>query len=47
MPSTLHMPRIGTVRGGGDWAVIERIIQKALADTDFDVYVYDLPQEAA
>ena len=38
---SFHMPRIGAGLGGGDWSIIEQIIQDALPDSD--VYVYDLP----
>lgn len=38
--ATVHMPRIGAGLAGGDWSVIENIIeQEALVN----VWVYDLP----
>jgi len=40
---TVHMPRIGAKRGGGDWSVIKAII---LATMKVDTYVYTLPAEA-
>ena len=43
---TIHMPRIGAGLGGGDWNVIESMIQAILVDTyTLDVYVYDLPKQ--
>jgi O-acetyl-ADP-ribose deacetylase (regulator of RNase III) len=35
----VHMPRIGTVRAGGKWEVIVKIIRKTIS---VDVTVYDL-----
>ena len=37
--NTVHMPRIGCGLGGGDWNVIEKIIEQAFNGTE--VYVYD------
>ncbi len=37
---TVHMPRIGTMRAGGDWKIIEEIIKRVMT---VDVYVYTLP----
>lgn len=37
---TLHMPRIGSGLAGGDWGLIESLIDEIC--WDFDVYVYDL-----
>jgi O-acetyl-ADP-ribose deacetylase (regulator of RNase III) len=37
--ATLHMPRIGTGLSGGDWDVIESIIQDVVT---VDVFIYDL-----
>lgn len=42
MPLTVHMPRIGTGLGGGDWEIIEDIIIRMLCDYGIIVYVYDL-----
>lgn len=39
----IHMPRIGCGLAGGDWALVEPLIQKTLVAYGFDVYVYDLP----
>jgi hypothetical protein len=39
----LHMPRIGCGLGGGTWSMVEAIIRKALADTNFEIFVYDPP----
>ena len=38
---TVHMPRIGSGLAGGDWAVIEAIINDTIT---VDVFVYDLPK---
>lgn len=38
---TIHMPRIGCGLGGGDWDVIEKIIDDELAG--IPVFVYDVP----
>lgn len=40
--STIHMPRIGTGLGGGNWKYVESIINEKLFE--YDVYVYDLPR---
>ena len=43
---TVHMPRIGTGLGGGDWTIIELMIMNILVEFHkLDVYVYDLPRE--
>jgi hypothetical protein len=41
--ATLHMPRIGTGLAGGDWTVVEALINKHLAA--HTVYVYDLSKD--
>lgn len=38
--ASIHMPRIGSGLAGGDWLVIEKLINECLHD--IDVYVYDL-----
>lgn len=38
--ATIHMPRIGCGLAGGDWSVVESIINRTLKDVD--VTVYDL-----
>lgn len=45
----ISMPRIGAGLAGGEWSVIEPLIQQYLCDGDngFDVYIYDLPEEVA
>lgn len=40
--TSIHMPRIGAGLGGGDWSVIEKIINSVFKDTNIPVYVYDL-----
>ena len=37
--ASVHMPKIGTGLGGGDWKMIEPIIQETLAERS--VFVYD------
>lgn len=37
---TVHMPRIGADRGGGNWTIIEAIIK---ANMTVPTFVYDLP----
>jgi O-acetyl-ADP-ribose deacetylase (regulator of RNase III) len=44
--SSVHMPRMGAGLAGGDWEVIELLIQETLCASDVAVYVYDLPREA-
>lgn len=41
--ASVHMPRIGTGLGGGDWAHVEEIIVEKLGDVS--AFVYDLPVE--
>ena len=38
----VHMPRIGTGLAGGDWAIIEPIIERTLCDCGVAVTVYNL-----
>lgn len=39
--ATVHMPRIGCGLAGGDWSVVESIINRTLTLRDVDVTVYD------
>lgn len=39
--ASVHMPRIGSGLAGGDWNVIESIVERSLSG--IDVIVYDLP----
>lgn len=41
--ATIHMPRIGCGLAGGDWNVVESIINRTLTLRDVDVTVYNLP----
>ena len=41
---TIHAPRLGSGLAGGDWTVIEALIEKILKDRI--VYIYDLLREA-
>lgn len=40
--ATVHMPRIGCGLAGGNWDVVESIINRTLTLRDIDVTVYDL-----
>lgn len=40
--ASVHMPRIGSGLGGGDWNVIEKIIEKTLIAGGVSVTVYEL-----
>jgi O-acetyl-ADP-ribose deacetylase (regulator of RNase III) len=40
--ATIHMPRIGCGLAGGDWNVVESIINRTLTLRDVEVIVYDL-----
>jgi len=40
---TLHMPRIGCDRAGGEWSKVEPLISTHSHDSGIDVYVYNLP----
>lgn len=42
LQASVHMPRIGAGLAGGDWAIIETIINDELSD--LSVFVYDLPK---
>ncbi|ODU21058.1 MAG: hypothetical protein ABS87_08230 [Sphingomonas sp. SCN 67-18] len=39
----VHMPKIGTGSAGGDWGIIEEIIEDELVRAGLAVTVYDLP----
>lgn len=41
-PKTLAMPKIGTGLGGGDWNIIEAIIESTLCKVGMSVKVYEL-----
>lgn len=43
MGASIHMPRIGSGLGGGDWPTIEGIIEEVFNTRP--VFVYDLPSE--
>jgi len=40
---SVHMPRIGSGLAGGNWKIIETIIEETLCKAGIDVTVYDLP----
>lgn len=41
--ASIHMPRIGTGLAGGDWTIIQGLIQDELLSSGIRVMVYDLP----
>jgi len=41
--ATVHMPRIGTGNAGGNWLIIQELIQDTLLRRGIQVTVYDLP----
>jgi O-acetyl-ADP-ribose deacetylase (regulator of RNase III) len=43
--ASLHMPRIGCGLAGGDWEIIEKIIERTLLANNLTVTIYDLPLE--
>jgi len=43
LEASVHMPRIGAGLAGGDWAIIEKIIEEELVQKDIPTFVYDLP----
>lgn len=43
---TVHMPRIGAARAGGDWKKIEKIIKSCIADYPVETFIYTLPSES-
>jgi len=40
---SVHMPRIGSGLAGGNWKIIETIIEETLCAAGIEVTVYDLP----
>lgn len=42
---SIHMPRIGCGLAGGDWNVVEDIINHTLTRHGIEVYVYDLEEK--
>jgi O-acetyl-ADP-ribose deacetylase (regulator of RNase III) len=43
LTNTVHMPRIGSGLAGGNWKIIETIINETLINEGIAVTVYDLP----
>ena len=41
--ASIHMPRIGTGAAGGDWRVIEEIIEDEMVRSNLTVTIYDVP----
>jgi O-acetyl-ADP-ribose deacetylase (regulator of RNase III) len=46
-PVSVHMPRIGCGLAGGDWALIEPLLQAVFGRLEIPVYVYNLPGQSA
>jgi O-acetyl-ADP-ribose deacetylase (regulator of RNase III) len=42
---SVHLPKIGAGLAGGDWNIIEKIIEEELISKGIDVTVYELPNE--
>ena len=42
---SIHMPRIGCGLAGGDWKIIEKIINRQFCHKGIDVFVYDLKDD--
>jgi O-acetyl-ADP-ribose deacetylase (regulator of RNase III) len=40
---SVHMPRLGSGLAGGNWKIIETIIEETLCKAGIEVTVYDLP----
>lgn len=45
--ASVHMPRIGSGQGGGQWSQVEPLLQQTLAAAGIEVFVYDLPSDSA
>jgi O-acetyl-ADP-ribose deacetylase (regulator of RNase III) len=43
LTNSVHMPRIGSGLAGGNWKIIETIIEETLINEGITVTVYDLP----
>lgn len=43
--ASVHIPRIGCGLAGGDWSIIEEIINEQLIEQDIDVFVYDFKKQ--
>lgn len=41
--ATVHMPRIASGLAGGDWALVERLIEVTFGKAEIPVTVYDFP----
>jgi O-acetyl-ADP-ribose deacetylase (regulator of RNase III) len=41
--ASVHMPRLGCGLAGGEWHIIEQLVEGALCTQDIAVTVYDLP----
>ncbi len=45
--ATVHMPRLGSGQACGSWSIIEEMINEHLCRANLEVFVYDLPGDAA
>jgi hypothetical protein len=45
--ATVHMPRLGSGQACGSWSIIEEMINEHLCRANIEVFVYDLPGDAA
>lgn len=45
--ASVHAPRFGAGLAGGDWAVIEKMIQEELTDKGINVTIYDFEDTAS
>lgn len=43
LSAKVHMPRIGTGYGGGNWNIISELIKETLVEHGIEVTIYDLP----
>jgi len=42
--ASVHMPRVGTGHGGGNWEIIKELIKDELVDKGITTFVYTLPK---
>jgi hypothetical protein len=45
--ATVHMPRLGSGQAHGSWSIIEEMINEHFCRASIEVFVYDLPDDAA
>ncbi|MHC4111665.1 MAG: ImmA/IrrE family metallo-endopeptidase [Planctomycetota bacterium] len=44
--ASVHMPRIGCGQAGGNWLIIQELIETNLCAKEIEVFIYDLPGRA-